>query len=474
MKKIEINLIHLEPLNNQHSPPSLLRRARQTIVAAIALFLIAVSSATVLSYQQSKDQHSPINRTIRTIFSGQLVYFGQTPDKKLQGEDSDRINILLLGIGGKNHDGPYLSDTNIILSVKPSQHRMAIISIPRDLVVPMEGYGWRKINNADAFGELQGEGKGLEYARSVFSSTLDVPIDYTIRIDFSGFSKIVDRLGGLPITVDRAFTDYTYPTDDYKFQTVSFTEGPQLMDGERALQFTRSRHSGMNNEGSDFARSKRQQKILFALKDKIFSAPLLLQPQKISEIINTLRENIYTDIQGWEILKFALVVQSLRQEQSIHFVFDDSADGYLVPDNSDGAFVLRPRDGTFQAMREKIKNIFDEEPAGKEKNAISLEQPSIIVKNGTLVEGLATQMASAFSSYGFTVTSVGNHKIRNLEKTLVVDFTKGAKRASAEALKAKFGVQSFDQPPEEILVSATSTPDFLVILGADSQLHLNR
>ncbi len=89
----------------------------------------------------------------------------------LEGQNSDRINILLLGMGGPGHDGPYLTDTNIIVSVKPSTNEVAMTSVPRDLGVEIEGQGLRKINSANSLGETRQAGEGGEYARKIFAET---------------------------------------------------------------------------------------------------------------------------------------------------------------------------------------------------------------------------------------------------------------------------------------------------------------
>ncbi|MFA6410800.1 MAG: LCP family protein, partial [Candidatus Buchananbacteria bacterium] len=127
---------------------------------------------------------------------GQIKHLISSDSKKLAGQEDDRINILLLGIGGENHDGPYLTDTNIIASFKPSTKQVALVSIPRDLLVPIPGYGWMKINHADAYGELKNPGRGGELSSQVVSQVFNIPIHYYVRIDFAGFKQIIDDLGG--------------------------------------------------------------------------------------------------------------------------------------------------------------------------------------------------------------------------------------------------------------------------------------
>lgn len=274
-------------------------------------------------------------------FLGQIGQLVGSSDKKIKGEEEGRINILLLGMGGEGHDGAYLTDTIILASIKPGE-KISMLSIPRDLVVPIPDYGWRKINNANAFKEFREPGSGGEFTSQIISQTFGVPINYYVRIDFDGFKKIIDDLGGIGIYVEKSFTDYSYPTFDFKYQTVSFEKGWQIMDGETALKFVRSRH-GTNGESSDFARSKRQQKVLLALKEKILSLGTLINPQKIYKIISNYKENVKTNFEIWEAIRLAKLVKDAKSQEIIHKVLDDSPDSPLYATNIGGAYVLEPR-----------------------------------------------------------------------------------------------------------------------------------
>ncbi|MEK7625540.1 MAG: LCP family protein, partial [Patescibacteria group bacterium] len=217
------------------------------------------------------------------------------PDNILIGQDEDRINILLLGIGGSGHDGPYLSDTNIIVSLKPSTNEVALISVPRDLGALVGTHGWRKINSADAFGEAERPGAGGEYARQVFENTFRLKIPYFLRVDFTAFQELIDKLGGINVNVPTAFTDASYPGPNFSYTTVHFDAGVQLMDGEHALSYSRSRH-GNAGEGSDFARSRRQQLIIEAVKEKMLSLGTYTNPGKIKNVYDSLKSHVSTNL----------------------------------------------------------------------------------------------------------------------------------------------------------------------------------
>ena len=128
---------------------------------------------------------------------------------------------------------------------------------------------------------------GAKLASEALSSTLQVPIHYYFRIDFGGLVSLIDQLGGLKINVDRAFVDNQYPSNDSLVQTISFAAGEQLMSGERVLEYVRSRH-GSAGEGSDFARARRQQKVLIAFKEKLLRLSTFLNPSLLVKLYSTL------------------------------------------------------------------------------------------------------------------------------------------------------------------------------------------
>ena len=470
MNKVEINLLRLD----ENTPKKPDRKQEQTTIRVLpsllgffAIGIVIWGATSEFSYQQSQNDTSALNSVLHSILFGSRPQFGETKDRALLGEQEDRINLLLLGVGGKDHDGPQLSDTNILLSVKPSTRSAAFISIPRDLLVPIEGYGWRKINNANAFAEMNAPGSGPETAAAVISKVLNVPVHYTLRVDFAGFSEIVDILGGLEIDVDKPFTDYSYPTDDYKYQTISFSAGPQTMDGARALMFVRSRHSGMNNEGSDFARSARQQKVITAVKEKVFSAQFLLNPQKINDVVSSLREHISTNIKSWELLAFLSLARSIDQDHILSFVFDDGPENFLTSSVVEGAYVLLPRDGTFEQMQVVVRDIFSREVKKETARKIRDEAPRVVVKNGTRTPGLAGRFASSLTKAGYTVVSIENAEQRDAVVSRLFSPPVPLKKFSRETLLSLLPSSTLIEDNSQATSSPALPPDFVIILGSD-------
>jgi LCP family protein required for cell wall assembly len=293
----------------------------------------------------------------------------------LKNKDDD-VNVLLLGIAGGDHDGPQLTDTIIFSSLNTKTNKITMVSIPRDLYVPEIK---SKINKAYYDGESKKKGGGLILAEAVVEKILNQNIDYGLRIDFDGFIKAVDMMGGLDIEVENTFDDYEYPIDGKendlcghkeeeleelatassqleafpcRYKHIHFEKGNVHMNGETALEFVRSRHAA-GDEGSDFARSRRQEKVIKAFKDKTLSLEVLTNPGKLLSLYNILKDSIDTDIKDNEFDDFVRLIGKMKTAKIQTAVLDTGdlskqKEGLLInPPAEDfhGAWVLVPRKG---------------------------------------------------------------------------------------------------------------------------------
>lgn len=397
-------------------------------------------------------------------------------------EDQERINILLIGIRGtdQNKDeggGIYLADTIMVLSLKPKTHEVAILSIPRDLWVNLGDYGDAKINAAYAYGLKNDpkEGGATLLGKSIQEVT-GLPLDYYIVVDFAGFEKAIDVLGGVDITVDRTFTDYFYPTLNYEYQTISFSEGKQHLNGDQALKFVRSRH-GNNGEGSDFARAKRQQKIIVAAKDKLFSLATILNPLKINGLVDSLGDHLVTNLDLERAKEFLQISQTIDQNKIINIVLDNSNDSLLTAARSEGgASILVPKSDNFSEIQNLAQNIFNTEKNTESANqeqkieTAAKETIKIQVRNGTPTAGLAGKIAVDLKEEGYEIVGILNADNTDYDKTVIFDYTDGKKNDVLEKLRAYFNAnvaagRSFflDQSSD----GRGKDADFVIVLGKD-------
>jgi len=447
------------------------RKISNYLIAIIVIVLI-FSGQVIMSSQSTTDwlaEKGFFNKLKHLVVSG---------DKQIKGEEVDRINILLLGMGGEGHEGPYLADTIILASLKPSTGQVALISLPRDLNVPIANAGWRKINHINAFAEMNKKGSGGAASIAALSEIFQIPIDYYITADFQGFINFIDEIGGIEVNVENTLNDYAYPIfgEEYnpnyyaRFEHLYIKAGLQEMDGALALKYARSRH-GSGIEGSDFARARRQQLVIEALKNKLLSKEVLLNPVTISRLVNELNRHVSTNLEAWEIIRLWDMFKNISQEKIINKVLSDAPKGMLVSSiSSDGAYILLPVTGNFAQIRNFVQTIFNEglEPVVETKKLDTTA--SISVKNGTWITGLAGKVASELKEMGLTVNNTSNAPERNVEKTLVFDLTYGNKNEVLEYIKkAHSAEQSFAFPDwVKEYQAQEAAADFVLLLGTDN------
>ncbi|MCL4382231.1 MAG: LCP family protein [Patescibacteria group bacterium] len=284
----------------------------------------------------------------------------QNPVKQTGGT----TNLLILGVSGGSHAGSDLTDTMILTSFNSPKEKTILVSLPRDIWSPTLA---AKINSAYHYGQEKGPGEGLNLAKTTTEEITGLPVHYVAKIDLAGVKEIVDLLGGVEVNIDRSFDDYKFPIEgkendlcngdkEYKcrYQKVHFDAGRQILTGEQALKYLRSRHAE-GDEGTDFARSQRQQKILLALKDKIFSLTFL---PKSREFLKVLGKIIETDIPQEDLPYLGKLIL----KTNFHTAKSLNLEDFLInpPLWQYGQWVLTPKTEDFrdihQYLREQILN----------------------------------------------------------------------------------------------------------------------
>lgn len=258
----------------------------------------------VLSWLSPFYKHTPL---IKSLAQG---FFSGTPDdlKSTNG----RTNFIILGLGGSKSEPSSLTDTQQFFSYDHNKKRHILLSIPRDIWLPDLGI---KINSAYAYGNKI-EGTGIDLTKKSITDITGEPVHYSVMISFDGFTKLIDVLGGINVYVDQSFTDPQYPIKgrendtcngdpEYRcrWESITFERGLHHFDGSTALKFVRSRHA-RGDEGTDYARAARQQKVMLSIKKKVFSPKIFLNPAKIEIILSSLSEVIETDLpqKDWGIV----------------------------------------------------------------------------------------------------------------------------------------------------------------------------
>ena len=334
--------------------------------------------------------------TSKTAFN---YVFGNVSSLQME---NGRVNVLLMGIGGTNHEGPNLTDTIIVASYNFDTKKADLISLPRDLW--LEEYD-AKINTLYTYGLQKGD--ALKYTAEAIEKVVGMTIPYAVVVDFKGFIKAVDLVGGLDVQVERSFDDYMYPiegkenemcgnkeeeqeideakskelnipqgkqkvyitpegktaTDSAKleyncrYEHISYKAGPTHMDGITALKFVRSRHA-LGPEGSDFARSKRQTLVIQAFRAQVLSLGTLTDLGKIKSLIDTFGQSIHTNIPQDKYLEFAKIARNQEGVQS-YVIGTELKPPLLInpPSFKYGAWVLIPPNNDFRTIHNHVDNI---------------------------------------------------------------------------------------------------------------------
>jgi LCP family protein required for cell wall assembly len=204
------------------------------------------------------------------------------------------LNLLILGLDKRENDDSLLTDTIMLAVFNVDTGDYLLFSLPRDLWIPDLQ---TKVNALYYYGQKIDPNDGTEMMASKIEEILDTKIDYTMVLEMNDIKNLVDILGGVKVDVERGFVDEEFPKDDgsNEVMTVKFRKGEQVFDGEKALQFMRSRKSTDEIEGTDQARQARQKKVILALKSKLInSKELIRSPGKLGDLYRFFREEVRT------------------------------------------------------------------------------------------------------------------------------------------------------------------------------------
>lgn len=375
---------------------------------------------------------------------------------KLKGEDEGRVNILLLGVGDPGHAGATLADTNMVLSIDTRNNKAVFISIPRDTRVYIPGKGYAKMNYAHAAGEADTPPNGIEVAKQTVEETLGIPIQYYVRANFGGLKQAVDAVGGIDIDVKEPLIDPEYPCETNENRSCGFrlAAGQTRMDGSLALKYARCRKGTC---GDDFGRGLRQQEVLNAIKDKALSLGTLSDPKKLNSLIEAGANNVKTNMSISEIQRAYEISKKIPATNIYNVVFSLEENGFLKPDPASSD--LLPGAGNFEEIRKFVKNIFALAP-------IWVEDPSVILENGTTTIGAAGKLENKVINSGLPINilAVQNAKTKDYTTSKIIDYTGGKMPNTVKYFEDLLGVKA--EPATEGQ-KALQGQDITIIIGTD-------
>lgn len=348
-----------------------------------------------------------------------------------------RLNILLLGIDHRDDepiDGSR-SDTIMVVSIDPPSKSVVMISLPRDLFVTIPNFYQQRINVAHAVG-------GPQLVAQTIQANFGIPIDNFARVDFTGFEQVVDAVGGIIIDVERPVKDDEYPTEDYGVQRLFIPPGPALLDGRTALMYARSRHSE-----SDFGRSKRQQRVLVALRERATQMNIVA---KVPTLLGIAQKAIATDLDAGSMVSLGRLGLEIERDRIKTLVVDETlADPFIGPLGED---FLSPRRADIQRA---ILRAFSE---------ASGQTARLEVLNGTNQIGVARQVADQLARAGYEITRVDDAERNDYPETLL-EVAAGQERAAAVLANRL----RLPQTAIRVVPTGPANADIRVVVGRTSQ-----
>lgn len=299
--------------------------------------------------------------TIHQVFQETKALEAALPERTFKpAHDPNRLNILLLGMRGINDpDGGLLTDSILLISVQKATGAVAFTSIPRDIYLELPDGEKSRINAAYAKGEMwRWGGGGLVWTQHTVEHVSGVAVDYVVNVDFKAFEEIIKTLGGVTVTLDKPFEERSQWAGYSGFASSSgaffLSAGAHTLDSTTALFYVRSRFST-----SDFDRARRLQQVLLAVREKAFSLGLLANPLKVSRLLDALGTHVRTNASPENLQTLASLILKVKSAEPKRVVLDASKAGLLRAETIKGSYVLLPRDGTFEAIREKVESVFD-------------------------------------------------------------------------------------------------------------------
>lgn len=388
---------------------------------------------------------------------------------KLNGEGDGRVNILLLGKGGEGHTAPDLTDTILVASIDAVQKEAAILSIPRDLYVQSKGskmkinavyataknnvLSGRRIDNQ----QEEAEKAGFSAVEQAVEDTMGIPIHYHVMVNFEGFKKAIDTVGGINVNVTQATSVYEVLSIDGRRYVLDVKPGQQQMDGYKALAYSRSR---MSSSRGDFDRSARQRLVIVALTEKIFSLGTFGNPLKINQLISDFGNNVQTNLSSNEVMRLYEIGKNIEPSKISSVGLADPPNNYVTTANIGGQSVVIPRagEGDFSEIKNYVRNALKD-------GFLRKEDATIAVYNGTNIGGLAGRKATELRSFGYNVNVVADAPSKNYARTVLVDLRNGQKKYTRSYLEKRLGVSAVTSMPDGTIDPGTA--DFVIILGAN-------
>ncbi len=408
---------------------------------------------------------------VQKVFHGNI--FNVLTTTKLDGEDTGRVNILLAGNSADDpgHNGANLTDSIMVVSIDVKDNSAFMLSVPRDLWVDIPGYHHAKINEAYVAGEDDNfsapgyPNGGMGLLEEVIQQNFGIKANYYALVNYNALRDAVNAVGGIDVNIQSSDPRGLYdPSIDWTTHgpLVKLANGAQHLSGEQALDLARARGDAYGSYGfpeSDFDRTEHQRQMILAVKSKVISAGVLANPLALSNLFDSIGQNVKTDLTLSEVRRLYDIGKDINNN-SVQSVSLNDANGanllsnYTSPTNQSALIPSAGLDN-FSKIQTYIARLMA-------SNAVTRENASVVMLNGTNVYGLAAQKEKTLSAKGVNVTSIGDAQ-SIAASTTIIDASAGAKPATLALLKSLYGANVTTTNPYSNVYDA----DFIIVLGPD-------
>ena len=440
-------------------------------------------------YQRTKDRSSKKKRIIKIVgallllgvilFATQFYHSiakitGNSNPFSLLGlfhpaelkNDEGRVNVLVAGNSADDlgHDGGELTDSIMVLSLDTRNNTAMMLSVPRDLWVPVSGEGHMKINAVYPL-------LGMEGLKSTIQEVTKMPIHYTTLVNYTAFKDLVDAVGGITITIKSSDTRGIYdPNLDYTSRNccalAKYPNGQVTLNGKQALNLARARGDGYGAYGfpqADYNRTENQRTMLMAIKDKASDPAVIANPFKVSNLFSAVAGNVKTDLQINEIQTlyyYTKKVDATKIDSYNINTLKGPTTYMLAGQMIGGQSVQVPTAGVddFSEIAMQIRRTFSATPVTK-------EAAGVVILNSTQYAGLARLQTNKIIGKGMDILLQGNYDPEQ-QTTLIIDNSAGKKPASIAELKKMYNAKVVT---DEAVAARYPNADIILVLGNNAK-----
>lgn len=264
----------------------------------------------------------------------------------MEADEFGNINVIIAGYGGVGHAGSLLTDTLMLASFNPKLGAVTFLSIPRDMYI---NYGSGRAGKINGFfwNHYIAAGKDIDAGAAALRDKVEqitgIPVPYYMFVDFDGFVSLIDNLSGITVNVPESIVDTSYPGENNSYITFAINSGEQVLDGETALKFARSRHST-----SDFSRALRQQLIIKGMVDKVLGSINITNPSSVRKLYNNFTEVIKTNISFKQMAGLAPNID--KEKHFFSYVYTTNCNRTYAKLTQPGCFLYYPNQSAFGGM----------------------------------------------------------------------------------------------------------------------------